>query len=188
MLKGEIVELRPVSREDLAHLYRWANDEKLTQQGSGSSAALQNNNPKEAIEAHYENNLTSHDMWTHGKVFIVYTLATDEVIGKCDFRQVNPITRSAEIGLNIGERSFWGKGYGQDIIKTMLKHLFYTLNVRRVQLDTWSGNHQAIRLYEKCGFKHEGKLRQNEFIDGEYYDTVLMGLLREEYKESSGSM
>ncbi|UOR10362.1 GNAT family N-acetyltransferase [Halobacillus amylolyticus] len=183
MLKGNLIELRPVSRKDLDKLFQWANDELLTTLGSGSESALQNNNPKEAIESKYEQNLLSHNLWSDGIVFIVYTLATEEPIGKCDYRSLNPITRTAEIGIKIGEREYWGKGYGQDIIQTLLHHLFYTLNIHRVQLDTWSGNTQAIRLYEKAGFQHEGQLRKNEYVNGAYYDTVLMGLLREEFSE-----
>ncbi|ARI78875.1 GNAT family N-acetyltransferase [Halobacillus mangrovi] len=181
MLTGELVELRPVSRNDLDKLYEWANDEALTSLGSGSQSALQNNNPKEAIQAHYEQNLTSHNLWQDGNVFMVYTLATKDPIGKCDYRNLNPVTRSAEVGLSIGEREYWGKGYGKDILYTLLDHLFLTLNMRRVQLDTWSGNTQAVRLYEKVGFQTEGRLRENEYVQGQYYDTMLMGVLKEEY-------
>lgn len=182
MLKGNLVELRPVSKDDLHKIYQWANDEELTFLGSGSQSAIQNNNPQEAITAHYERNLTNHDLWEHGNVFIVYTISTKEPIGKCDYRNLNPITRCAEIGLSIGERDYWGKGYGKDIILTLLNHLFYTLNIQRVQLGTWSGNTQAVKLYEKCGFQIEGRLRKNEFVQGEYYDTVLMGILKEEFE------
>lgn len=184
MLKGNLVELRPVSRDDLELLFHWANDEELTKLGHGSSSAYQNNNPKEDIEAFYEKNLTAQPLWEYGRVFMVYTLGTGEPIGKCDYHNLNPITRAAEVGLSIGEREYWGKGYGFDILKTMLKHLFQTLNLERVQLDTWSGNTQAIRLYEKAGFQPEGRLRRNEFVEGAYYDTILMGILRSEFTVS----
>nr|WP_267901880.1 GNAT family protein [Brevibacillus parabrevis] len=63
----------------------------------------------------------------------------------------------------------------------MLRFLFLRLNLNRVQLDTWSGNTRAIRAYEKCGFVVEGRLRQNEYVNGQYYDTIMMGILREEF-------
>ncbi|MFZ0368548.1 MAG: GNAT family protein [Halobacillus sp.] len=85
----------------------------------------------------------------------------------------------------MGERDYWGRGYGKDIIYTLLNHLFYTLNLERVQLDTWSGNHQALRLYEKAGFQLEGRLRRNEFVQGSYYDTILMGILKSEFESST---
>lgn len=55
------------------------------------------------------------------------------------------------------------------------------MNLERIQLDTWSGNEAAVHCYEKCGFQIEGRLRNNEYVDGAFYDTVLMGLLREEF-------
>ncbi|GGG06539.1 hypothetical protein GCM10010912_58940 [Paenibacillus albidus] len=47
---------------------------------------------------------------------------------------------------------------------------------------TWSGNVRAIRSYEKCGFVVEGRLRNDAYVDGKYYDTVIMGLLKEDFK------
>ncbi|WP_370458050.1 GNAT family N-acetyltransferase [Thalassobacillus sp. CUG 92003] len=83
----------------------------------------------------------------------------------------------------MGEREYWGRGYGRDVLQTLLHHLFNTLNIEHVQGETWSGNHQAIRFYEKAGFVHEGRLRRNEFVNGQYYDTILMGILKEEYQQ-----
>lgn len=181
MLKGNLIELHPVSREDLPHLFKWANDEELANLGHGSASAYQNNNPLEDLEAFYEKNLTAQPLWENGRVFMVYTKSTGVPIGKCDYRSLNPITRTAEIGVSIGEREYWGQGYGHDILYTLLKHLFHTLNLERVQLDTWSGNSQALRLYEKAGFKVEGRLRKNEYVQGNHYDTILMGILRSEF-------
>jgi RimJ/RimL family protein N-acetyltransferase len=59
------------------------------------------------------------------------------------------------------------------------------MNLKRIQLDTWSGNTRAIRAYEKCGFVVEGRLRNDAFIDGKYYDTIVMGLLRDEFHYES---
>ncbi|MFZ0368549.1 MAG: hypothetical protein WAM07_02990 [Halobacillus sp.] len=98
MLKGHLVDLKPVSRKDLENLYTWANDESLTFLSSGSESANQNNNPLEALQAQYEKNLNAQHLWEHGTVFIVYSKATQEPIGKCDYRKLNPVTRAAEIG------------------------------------------------------------------------------------------
>jgi RimJ/RimL family protein N-acetyltransferase len=184
LLTGNLVKLKPVTKEDLKRVNEWNNDEELTFLGSGTDSALQNNNPLEKLEAHYENNLTNHHLWEHGRVFSVYTLASDTHIGKCDYRDINPITRAATIGLAIGDRSFWGKGYGPDIVHALTRHLFNTLNLERIQVDTWSGNTQAVRCYEKVGFQVEGRLRNNEFVNGSYYDTIIMGLLRSDYSRS----
>ncbi|SET64388.1 Protein N-acetyltransferase, RimJ/RimL family [Salinibacillus kushneri] len=180
MLKGKRIELRPVTKSDLVNQYKWRNDEEFAYLASGSNFYLYNNTPLETLEAFYEKNLTSVNE-QDGCVFSVYTLEDCKHIGKCDYRDVNMVTRTATIGLSIGEKDYWNKGYGTDILKVLIRHLFYNLNLRRIQLDTWSGNERAIRAYQKCGFRIEGRLKENEYVDGHYYDTVIMGLLRSEY-------
>ncbi|RDY66645.1 N-acetyltransferase, partial [Halobacillus trueperi] len=76
MLKGNLVELRPVSKDDLKHLFKWSNDEEIANLAHGSDSAYQNNNPQEDIEAFYEKNLTAQPLWENGRVFIVYTMST----------------------------------------------------------------------------------------------------------------
>jgi RimJ/RimL family protein N-acetyltransferase len=78
-------------------------------------------------------------------------------------------------------KEYWNNGFGTDAMKALVHYLFYTMNVNRIQLDTWSGNERAIRSYEKLGFVVEGRLRNDAFIDGKYYDTMIMGLLKKEF-------
>lgn len=177
MLKGEKVELRSVTKADLQNQFKWRNEEGFASLAAGTDAFLYNNTPIEMMEKYYEKNLTTVDK-KEGCAFSVYTLAEGEHIGNCDYRDVNIVTRTATIGLSIGEKGYWNHGYGADVVRTLVRHLFNHLNLRRVQLDTWSGNDRAIRAYQKCGFEIEGRLKENEYVDGEYYDTVLMGLLR----------
>jgi len=184
MLKGKLVELHPVKEDDLERFHKWITNEEVTRLGAGSEFAYQINTPYESMKAQYQKNLTEHNTMDHGQVFSVYASATGDHIGRCDYRDLNLIKRTAKIGLLIGEKEYWGRGYGQDIVETLVNHLFNDLNLNRIELDTWSGNQRAVRLYEKCGFQVEGRLRQNEFVNGTYYDTVLMGLLREDVKES----
>ncbi|WP_232306033.1 GNAT family N-acetyltransferase [Pontibacillus litoralis] len=113
-----------------------------------------------------------------GCVFSVYTASDQTHIGVCDYRDVNLVTRTATIGISIGHKDYWNKGYGTDVIQTLVCDLFKRMNLRRIQLDTWSGNERAIRAYEKCGFSIEGILKENEYVNGKYYDTIIMGLLR----------
>ncbi|KGX92546.1 acetyltransferase [Pontibacillus halophilus JSM 076056 = DSM 19796] len=181
MLKGNLVELRPVKEEDLERVNKWNNDEELTRLASGSNLPYQLNNPHESLKAHYTKNLTSHNLLKDGIVFSIYATATSEQIGKCDYREFNPITRCATVGIVIGEKEYWGRGYGKETIHLLCRHLFYDLNVNRIQLDTWSGNERAVALYKACGFRLEGRLRRNEYVNGEYHDTLILGLLQEEF-------
>lgn len=179
MYTGKLVELRPVSREDMERQYVWRNDEEAVTWAAGSSAVPYGNVSLDTLYAAYDENIQpkASEKRSH---FSVYTREGVH-IGSCSYRDVNPITRTATIGIAIMDKNYWSKGYGTDTLQVLLRFLFLKLNLNRVQLDTWSGNTRAIRAYEKCGFVLEGRLRQNEYVDGQYYDTIVMGLLREEF-------
>ncbi|WP_429844215.1 GNAT family N-acetyltransferase [Brevibacillus sp. FIR094] len=182
MNKGNLVELRPVIAEDMERLFHWRNDEEAAKWAAGSGLVTYSYVSLDSLKAMYAENVRASrpDDKLKGFVFSVYTL-DGEHIGNCDYRDVNPITRTATIGIAIMAKEYWSKGFGTDTLRLLLDFLFSKLNLNRVQLDTWSGNTRAIRAYEKSGFVIEGRLRQNEYVDGQYYDTIMMGLLREEF-------
>jgi RimJ/RimL family protein N-acetyltransferase len=102
-------------------------------------------------------------------------------IGVVGFKGLDWRNRLVECGLFIGERSHWDSGYGTDATRTLVRFAFRELNLNRVFLRVYEDNVRAIRCYEKVGFKVEGRLRQDRYRDGRYLDTLVMGLLREEF-------
>ena len=88
------------------------------------------------------------------------------------------------MGIHIGERDFWGKGYGTDALRVLLHYGFDELNLQRVSLSVLEGNARAMRSYEKCGFRLEGRERQAWAYDGRRWDEIYMGLLREEWRSN----
>lgn len=112
--------------------------------------------------------------------FSVRTLAEDKLIGFLSL-WVNWIHSDAGVGLGIGEREFWSKGYGTDMMKLCLQYAFMELGVARVSLGLHEYNPRALRSYEKCGFRLEGRTRQDMMREGKRYDSLWMGILREEW-------
>ncbi|MFK3938059.1 GNAT family N-acetyltransferase [Alkalihalobacillus sp. NPDC078783] len=182
MLAGQLTELRPVVQEDLHNVCQWNNDEALVTLASGSDKAFQINNSQVGLSHYLEKNTLENNLIEDGQFFSIYSKEDNAHIGKCDYRDINWIARSATIGMMIGEAEYWGKGHGEDALHVLLRYLFDSLNLERIQIDTWSGNQRAIRFFEKCEFVLEGRLRKGEFINGSYYDTIIMSVLREEYK------
>ena len=90
------------------------------------------------------------------------------------------------VGISIGERKNWGKGYGTDAMKVILRYAFQELNLRRVSLSTFEYNPRAVRSYEKAGFVHEGRLRKFLLREGQRWDMLIMGILREEWLAGAG--
>ena len=105
------------------------------------------------------------------------------MIGNSGFFNIDWRNRGAELGIVIGDKAYWNKGYGTEVMRLLLHHGFTTLNLHRIFLRVFEGNPRAIRAYEKAGFVHEGRMRQAEFRDGKYLDVLLMSVLRPEWQE-----
>ncbi|MGB9522024.1 MAG: GNAT family N-acetyltransferase, partial [Anaerolineales bacterium] len=102
-------------------------------------------------------------------------------IGDIALMNIDWRNRSAELGISIGEKSFWNKGCGSDAIKLFLKHCFDTLNLERIFLRVHQTNQRAIRAYQKCGFIQEGLLRRAEYKNGTYLNVLIMAILKSEW-------
>ena len=114
--------------------------------------------------------------------FGVVVRATDQLIGTAGLHQIDHRTRQAAFGISLGDKEAWGHGYGTEATRLVLGHAFETLNLNRVWLHVYEYNPRAAHVYEKVGFRHEGRLRQAAFHDGRYWDTLVMGILREEWR------
>jgi RimJ/RimL family protein N-acetyltransferase len=102
-------------------------------------------------------------------------------IGNCSLFDVDARNQRAELGIVIGEKEYWSQGYGTDAIKTMLRYAFDEMNLRRVYLRVYAANTRAMRCYEKCGFRTEGRLRQHVYRNGVWHDEIIMAVLRDEF-------
>ena len=104
------------------------------------------------------------------------------MVGIISYRKSNYVSDVYYIGICIG-RKYWRMGYGENSIKAMLRYLFKNKKAHKVELEVVEDNIAAINCYKKCGFIEEGKRRQKYYFKGIYLDTVLMGILEEEYKK-----
>ncbi len=111
-------------------------------------------------------------------LFAIETLE-GELIGVCSLEDVNPAVRAAALGIWIG-KPFWDRGYGSDATRTLCRFGFREMNLQRIGLSVYDVNPRALRVYEKIGFKEEGRARRAHFIDGRHIDVIRMGLLAED--------
>lgn len=102
-------------------------------------------------------------------------------IGNVSVFNMDAVSRSAEVGIMLGDTSIWHQGYGTEAMRLLLKHGFETLNLNRIQLHVDEANQWAVRLYEKIGFIHEGRKRQALYKNGQYQDIIVMSILRSEW-------
>lgn len=171
MLKGNKTIIRPLESSDLEILYEWYNDYEYSHWISGGwpvNTLLR----REQIEK----TLYEEDPYRYA-----ITTMENHLIGTLGFDEVNIPARSAKVFIGIGLKEYWGKGFGQDALKIFLNYLFNYWNFNRLTAETWEGNKRAIHCYEKLGFQIEGRLREAYYINGKYYDVIVMGLLRKDY-------
>ena len=91
------------------------------------------------------------------------------------------------MGIGLGEREDWNKGYGTDAVRLILRFAFLELNVHRVSLSVFEYNPRAKRAYEKAGFVEEGRVRGALLREGRRWDEIFMGVLRPEWMVQHGS-
>ena len=103
-------------------------------------------------------------------------------IGGIRLHGISPTDRHARLALGIFDRRFWSHGYGTEAIRLILRYGFEDMGLHRIDLVVLEYNARAIRAYEKCGFRREGVLRDNAFVDGVWYDDIIMAVLESEYR------
>jgi RimJ/RimL family protein N-acetyltransferase len=81
----------------------------------------------------------------------------------------------------IGEKKYWGKGYGQEACKSLLKYAFNNLNLNKVILGVYENHKPAIRAYQKIGFKIEGRIENLLNFEGKYVNKIIMGISRQKF-------
>ncbi|MEW8977876.1 MAG: GNAT family protein [Symbiobacterium sp.] len=105
----------------------------------------------------------------------------ERFIGVVRLWRISERNRSAMLTIFIGEPAYWGRGYGSDALRLVLREAFGPMDLHRVELHVFEFNQRAIRSYEKVGFVHEGVRRQALLRNGHYYDILVMGITRPEF-------
>jgi RimJ/RimL family protein N-acetyltransferase len=114
-------------------------------------------------------------------LFSVVDLASDELAGEAVLWSIDTHNRSAHIGMAL-RPTYRGRGLGRDAVAVLCYYAFDIRGLHRLQIETLTDNHAMINIATKNGFVREGTLRQSGWINGEFLDDALFGLLRDEWK------
>lgn len=177
LFQGKLVRLTAEDAEGMAEAYtRWALDsEYLRLLDSESCMLWSTQQVKKLIEKNQE--MEPRDLYT----FMIRTLVDNRLIGHIGLDGIQFTHGDAFLSIGVGERDFWGKGYGTDALRVLLRLAFTELNLGRLSLDVFEYNPRAIRSYEKAGFSVEGRMRGFLRREGTRWDLVFMGILRAEW-------
>jgi len=174
ILRGEHVYLRPAERTDVPNFVRWLNDAETT-------SFLNMRAPmSEAMEEKWFEGMVERQGKDHYH-YVICLLENDQPIGSLSLFAVDHVNGNAGIGISIGEKSLWGKGYGTDAMNALVDFGFGMLRLERMWLEVYVFNKRARRSYDKSGFVLEGTERHAVFKQGRYLDVELMSILRDEW-------
>jgi len=137
---------------------------------------------KEALEAEFAKELKGEN--TGRRAYIIEEKSSNKPIGWATIRIHGFQLRNtaADVGLALGEKIAWGKGYGTETARLLLDEVFRQLNLHRAEWWTFADNNVSIQLAKKLGFKEEARLRDAVFFDNRYHDLVVLGLLKQEFE------
>jgi aminoglycoside 6'-N-acetyltransferase len=174
MIHGTLINLRPVTREDLPLLDAWANDREFTSEYNDFGLA-----PADAYSQGFaENGLLSERQGT-----LLIVTQDGVVVGDVSYHPEmygpNIASRAYNIGISI-HADHRGKGYGAEAQRLLAAYLFATQAVMRVEASTDITNIAEQRALERAGFTREGVLRKAQWRGGDWHDLVVYSKLRGE--------
>jgi len=176
MIKGKLIGLVAVEREDLKQLLDWRNNIEF----------------RKHFREYRELSMANQEEWFEKKVlkdsttmmFSVRRLSDNELIGVCGFVYINWVHRHADLSLYIGWNNKYidEDGYAEDTCRELLRYGFHELALNKVWTEIYEFDIKKKKLYDKIGFSQDGLLRQNYFYDGKWWDSRILSILSNEFK------
>lgn len=174
-LQGNRVYLRPIENDDLDLFYVKAIWDKECRRLTGTQAVFS----RTGLQNWFDKNSTDNSRID----LLICLQENDQPIGDLAMLNINHQNQNAVVRISIFDKEFWGNGYGTEAMSLLIKFGFDILNLHRVGLDVFAFNDRAIKAYEKLGFKQEGIIRDELFYDGKFHDSIMMGVLRGEFRK-----
>ncbi|MEV0474661.1 GNAT family N-acetyltransferase [Streptomyces prunicolor] len=116
--------------------------------------------------------------------FAVISLDNDELAGTAGLWGIDTHNRSAHLGISL-RPGFRGRGLAVDVVEVLCTYGFTVRGLHRLQLETLADNTAMIRAASRAGFVQEGRLRRAAWVNGEFIDEVILGLLAEEWNSGA---
>lgn len=174
MLKGKLTGLRALEKEDLVLLRDWRNNPDF----------------RKNFREHRELNLQNQENWynrTYANpndfMFVIVDIETNVPIGACGLLYTNWINRSADFSFYIGYNELYiDDKYAYDAANTLIKYGFEDLNLNKIWMELYEYDHRKLDFFKgKFKFHIDGKLRQNAFSEGKYWDSFIISILKSEF-------
>jgi RimJ/RimL family protein N-acetyltransferase len=171
--QGNSICLRPPEEKDLEMMTVWINDYRITR---NLLAYLPTSKAKERefLEGTGKDN--------RNIALAIVGREDDNILGMIGLHHIDWKNRDATFGIFIGDENSRKKGYGKEATNLLLEYAFQTLDLERISSSCWDFNIASQALHKSCGFIREGIKRRAGYIEGKRCDSILFGILKEEWR------
>lgn len=164
-IDGERVYLRLLTEMNASDKYAgWLSDPTVNEYLETRSASIED-------LKQYIREKNSSDT---AQLFGIFLQKTDEHLGNVKLEPIDLVSKTATMGILIGEKTWWGKGIATEVTNVIVSYAFYTLQLDEVNLGVIANNLAARRVYEKCGFEVVRIDKDGIDHDGKKFDQVWM--------------
>lgn len=130
-----------------------------------------------------EQRVQDGDWPTPRQVVAIADAESDQLLGRANWYWQSEETHWLSLGIVIFESGRWSRGLGYEALGLWSESVLEAMpELVRLDLRTWSGNIGMMRLAEKLGYRLEARFRRARIVDGQYYDGLGYGILREEWQ------
>lgn len=172
-LKGRKVSLRPMEKTDLPNCARWINDPEI----------------RDFVSAYWPMTAVDEEKWFENiskdrpnNLVLAIVAGDNKHIGTMAIHNINWRDRVGTTGALIGEKEFWGKGFGTEAKILLLHHAFQTMNLHKICSQVIAYNERSVAYSKKCGYKEDGIFKQHTFRSGQYWDVVNLAVFWEDFR------
>ncbi|MDX8046671.1 GNAT family protein [Gracilibacillus sp. S3-1-1] len=177
MFSSQRISLRKVDRTDAEKYHIWRNDMEVMSYTNLSLDQYTIEDTQHFVESVLMDASSS-------KSYMIVDNEENLSIGITSLIHIDGKNRNAECIIDIGEKQYWGNGYGKEALSLLLDFAFNELNLHRISLNVFSFNKRAIHVYQSLGFIQEGTSRQALFRNGQWHDIIQMGILQAEWSNN----
>ncbi|MCK9257261.1 MAG: GNAT family N-acetyltransferase [Sulfurospirillaceae bacterium] len=173
-----MIVLRELELDDLKIINLWRNKKELVDRLVTNFRFINYETDRLWFDSYMKNRANS----------IRLAILKDEVlIGTVNLLKIDPVNQKAELSIQISSEH-QGKGIGTKVIKMVLEHAFFNINLNKIYLTVLIDNQNAIKLYDRCGFSIEGTLKSEIYKNGKFKDLYIMAILKSEYIKKTSEL
>ena len=179
MIRGDKIYLTELDFANSETIRAWLNDPEVYKYLMVGHTPISEDDERR----YYEAQAAASD----ARNFEIHVAEDGRYIGNVGLKDIHPVHRHAELGIAIGRKEDWGKGFGFDAIVTCLRYAFDTLGLHTVKIRAHADHARAGELYRRVGFAEVGRERETVFQEGRFADYVVLDIVDREFRERYGA-